>query len=296
MKPLPQVDGAQVRTVGDLDRAVRTLSSYFHTNAVVIVGSQSVLVGWPDAPVLMRTSGEIDAYPANARLWERDNPGSEASEEIAAMFGQDSPFAMQYGFYIDGVDDQTAKLPPGWQKRAVFREVQGKAAVHAIAPSTEDMIVAKLYRLVEKDRAYIEAYHEVRTLDIGLLKSRFLECGHPHAFEERAFRFLDGLPPKPLPPRPTSAISIPPHPPETHAAFLSKNGYRVTIREWDEELKLYLDCGNTLGPAIIEAEAHGYAIHGKLMSEDEWRQHPEVVDAMRLISLPYSEGPTSTRQ
>lgn len=44
---------------------------------MVVVGSQSVLVDWPDAPALMRTSGEIDAYPANARLLERGKPGYE---------------------------------------------------------------------------------------------------------------------------------------------------------------------------------------------------------------------------
>jgi hypothetical protein len=53
----------------------------------VVVGKHSVLVGWPDAPALRRTSGEIDAYPANARLLERSKPGCEVSEKIFALVG-----------------------------------------------------------------------------------------------------------------------------------------------------------------------------------------------------------------
>jgi hypothetical protein len=34
------------------------------------LGSQSILLSWPDAPVILRTSGEIDAYPENAKIWE----------------------------------------------------------------------------------------------------------------------------------------------------------------------------------------------------------------------------------
>ena len=111
---------SEVRTTRDLETAVRQIAGYFETEAVVIVGSQSVLVGWPTAPVLMRTSGEIDAYPANARDWEDGhNLIREASEEIAALFGQGSKFHARYGFYIDGVDDRTATLPPGWKERGL---------------------------------------------------------------------------------------------------------------------------------------------------------------------------------
>ncbi|MGB7658956.1 MAG: hypothetical protein WBL96_11575, partial [Pseudolabrys sp.] len=70
----------------------------------------------------MRVSPEIDAYPANARLWELEekvrhpNESPEASEHINALFGSGSLFHQTHGFYIDGVDENTAKLPAGWQK------------------------------------------------------------------------------------------------------------------------------------------------------------------------------------
>jgi hypothetical protein len=79
-----------LQTEGDLRRAVRSLARHFKTDTVIMIGSQSILVDWPDAPVQMRLSGEIDAYPANARAWEKANPGLLASEEINALFGYDS--------------------------------------------------------------------------------------------------------------------------------------------------------------------------------------------------------------
>ncbi|WP_051379659.1 hypothetical protein [Bradyrhizobium murdochi] len=29
----------------------------------------ALLLSWPDAPFVLRTSGEIDAYPENAKIW-----------------------------------------------------------------------------------------------------------------------------------------------------------------------------------------------------------------------------------
>jgi hypothetical protein len=56
--------------LGDLDHAVRAIATEFNTDKVFIIGSQGILLGWPDAPTLMRSSPEIDAFPGNARIWE----------------------------------------------------------------------------------------------------------------------------------------------------------------------------------------------------------------------------------
>src|SRR5215467_7336750 len=118
-----------VRTLEDLERAVRAVATEFKTDKVFIIGSQSILLAWPDAPALMRTSPEIDAYPENAGDWERKerkkhpDEAPEASEQINALFGSGSQFHQTHGFYIDGVDQHTARLPDGWQTRAVVRQV-----------------------------------------------------------------------------------------------------------------------------------------------------------------------------
>lgn len=183
------------RTADDLYRAVRALSYHFKTDTVIVVGSQAVLVGWPEAPALLRMSEEIDAYPDNYRDWEHDHPGEEASEEINALFGWGSHFHDTHGFYIDGVNDTTAKLPQGWIDRAVRVQVRdGDHTVFAVAPCPEDLTVSKLFRMAEKDEAYIRAWHEIRPLDIETVLSRFLSISPAPEIEARAIRFLKTIP------------------------------------------------------------------------------------------------------
>src|SRR5262249_41654972 len=148
------------RTWEDLERTVRAIATEFKTDKVFIIGSQAMLLSWPDAPHEMKASLEIDAFPENARVWEieekQKHPDQtpEASEHIDALFGMGSHFHRTHGFYIDGVDEKTAKLPAGWAERAVVRQVDvgGRRAL-AIAPCPEDLIVSKLARLDDKDKA-----------------------------------------------------------------------------------------------------------------------------------------------
>jgi hypothetical protein len=140
-----------VRTFEDLVEAVRAIARLFETDKVFIIGSQSILLSWPDAPMVLRTSGEIDAYPENAKSWEvaqkEQDPEypPEASEEINALFGEGSNFHREHGFYIDGVDENSARLPPDWTNRTIDREVEvdGRKVI-AVAPCPEDVIVSKL--------------------------------------------------------------------------------------------------------------------------------------------------------
>ncbi|MCA6112478.1 helix-turn-helix domain-containing protein [Bradyrhizobium sp. CNPSo 4026] len=121
------------RTLEDLIETVKVIARYFDADEVFIIGSQSILLSWPDAPVMMRTSSEIDAYAGNAKLWEitqkqldpDDDP--EASEEIAALYGEGSAFHKQHGFYIDGVDEHTATLPRQWQLRLEGLKIESVA-------------------------------------------------------------------------------------------------------------------------------------------------------------------------
>jgi hypothetical protein len=54
-------DDAALRTEEDLQRVVRALAREFKTDTVFIIGSQAILMSWPDAPGVMRASPEIDA-------------------------------------------------------------------------------------------------------------------------------------------------------------------------------------------------------------------------------------------
>ena len=189
-----------VRTIEDLVETVRAIARRFETDKVFIVGSQSILLSWPEAPIVLRTSGEIDAYPENAKIWEirqkemdPEYP-SEASEEINALFGQGSDFHREHGFYIDGVDENTARLPPDWTKRAIHREVEVDGRlVLAVAPCPEDIIVSKLARLSEKDREFIKAFHTARPLNCDLIVERIKVTKLESAFQKQAIAFVGRL-------------------------------------------------------------------------------------------------------
>jgi hypothetical protein len=53
------------RTLEDLDRTVRAIATEFKTDTIFIIGSQGILLGWPDAPAIMRASPKIDALSRN---------------------------------------------------------------------------------------------------------------------------------------------------------------------------------------------------------------------------------------
>ena len=130
-----------VRDREDLLRAARSVAEHFSAERVIIVGSQAILLTWPDAPVVMKITPEIDIYPENNRDWEARNPGFEASEEISVLFGEMSQFHERFGFYLDGVDENTVRMPPDWLDHAETMEldVYGRTAV-VVCPSIEESL------------------------------------------------------------------------------------------------------------------------------------------------------------
>jgi hypothetical protein len=159
------------RAIGpdDLRRAVCSVADHFSTDTVYIIGSQALLVGRDDIARGLRFSREIDAYPANREEWEATSDGIEASEAINAMFGEGSDFHEAHGFFIDGVDEETAKLPPDWRDRAVTKIFEGPAGrrIKAVAPAPEDVVAAKMVRGEDKDLEFA-----ARCLGEGLTTNR----------------------------------------------------------------------------------------------------------------------------
>lgn len=160
---------------------------------MVIIGSQAILATFPEAPALMRASVEIDAYPANAREWETKS-GLEASEEVNALFGYGSDFHVTHGFYIDGVDETTATLPPDWRDRQVLTPVECHGrTVYAVTPELHDLVVSKLCRLDQDDRKYVLALHGDKPLDLVMLRQRITTVEAVKEIKARATQFVETL-------------------------------------------------------------------------------------------------------
>jgi hypothetical protein len=192
-------DSRRFRTLEDLDRTVRAIAHEFKTDTVFIIGSQAIMMSWPDAPPEMRGTPEIDAYPENARVWEVEQAAKgevspEASEHIHGLFGDGSLFHRTHGFYIDGVDERTARLPKGWNERAIVKGllVDGRQ-VKAVAPAPEDVIVSKLARFDDKDKEFVRAYHRSRPLNLQLVEERIRETELEPGLAELAIAFVRSL-------------------------------------------------------------------------------------------------------
>ena len=124
-----------------LEHIIRAAAAILDTDEFIVVGSQSILGAYPDAPASLKVSIEAHLYP-------RLHP--ERSEALAAI-GELSPFHDTFNIYADGVSEETATLPEGWQDRLV--KVQNKNSNGAIAWCLDptDLAIAKHVAGRDKD-------------------------------------------------------------------------------------------------------------------------------------------------
>lgn len=132
-------------------------------------------------------------------------PVADSNEETARLAdliegvaGEFSPFEGLHGFSIDGVDLDTAILPDGWRGRLV-KVPNANTAAPAGEPQftgwcldKEDLCVAKLIALREKDRNFVSALLEADLVDPDLIATRLMMVSseHPKA-TERALTWLN---------------------------------------------------------------------------------------------------------
>lgn len=134
-------------TRDQLEHAIRAVCDLTEDDEVYVFGSQAILGQYPDAPAGLLVSEEADISPKH-RL--------EHTELIDAMLGQDSMFHDTHGFYVQGVPIyETARLPPGWETRAV--RVQNSNTRDKIGWCVEahDLAASKLAAFRDKDRDFV---------------------------------------------------------------------------------------------------------------------------------------------
>ncbi len=94
----------------DLEHLIRACSEITREYELVVIGSQAILGTHPNPPAELTVSAEADIYPLN-------NPA--LSELIDGAIGEGSVFHETNGYYAQGVDIHTAKLPHDWRDRVV---------------------------------------------------------------------------------------------------------------------------------------------------------------------------------
>ncbi|MGH7696374.1 MAG: DUF6036 family nucleotidyltransferase [Gemmatimonadaceae bacterium] len=139
--------------------AIRAAASVASTDEFLVFGSQAILVHDPDPPLELRQSIELDVVPTKV---------PERWEDIDGVLGDLSLFHSTHGFYVHGVESQTAVFPHGWKKRCIRVHV-GKPAVTVVCPELHDLAASKLAAGRDKDFSYVSVL-----LHTGYVKSAML--------------------------------------------------------------------------------------------------------------------------
>jgi hypothetical protein len=181
-----------------LEHAIRTACQIIGQPAVIVVGSQSILGTFREdqLPAEATMSAEIDILP----IADDNDETARLADIIEGVAGELSPFEELHGFSIDGVDLTTSALPAGWRDRLVIVQNANTAAPDGEPQYTgwcldkEDLCVAKLCALREKDQNFVAALFGSKLIDRDIILTRLATVDERHrGAAERAGSWLRSL-------------------------------------------------------------------------------------------------------
>ena len=140
-------------TRSELEHVIRAAGAVSDDREIVIIGSQSMLGQFPDAPAALRVSMEADVYPRNR---------PERSDLIDGAIGEGSQFHEQFGYYAQGVGEATATLPDGWRDRLVRIRNANTGESTGLCLEVHDLAISKYAAGREKDLAFTAALARYR--------------------------------------------------------------------------------------------------------------------------------------
>jgi hypothetical protein len=140
----------------DLEHVIRAAAAITDEKIFVVIGSQAILAQHPNAPEILRRSPEADLYPANR---------PELADVIEGAIGIDSPFHRTFGYYVEAVGPETAKLPSGWEARAVRLSGPATGGATALCPEANDLAASKLVAGRPKDLEWLAAALTAKLID-----------------------------------------------------------------------------------------------------------------------------------
>jgi hypothetical protein len=132
-------------TRSELEHVIRAAGAIADDREIVVIGSQSVLGQFPDAPPALLASMEADVYP-------RNRPGR--ADLIDGAIGEGSHFHEQFGYYAQGVGETTATLPKGWSGRLVRVKNANTGGIEGLCLEVHDLAISKYVAGREKDLAF----------------------------------------------------------------------------------------------------------------------------------------------
>jgi hypothetical protein len=152
-----------------LEHLIRAAAVIADDPEIVIIGSQAILGQFPHAPAPMRISVEADLFPLN-------HP--ERADLIEGSIGELSPFHQTFGYYAEGVGEETARLPQGWKERLVVIQNENTRGARGLCLEVHDLLVAKAIAGREKDLSFLSeaARHQMADLETLLHRLTTVEA------------------------------------------------------------------------------------------------------------------------
>lgn len=135
-------------TRSELEHVIRAAGAIADDREIVVIGSQSVLAQYPDAPEILRASMEADVYPRNR---------PERADLIDGAIGEGSNFHEQFGYYAQGVGETTATLPKKWRERLVRVKNPNTGGIEGLCLEVHDLAISKYVAGRAKDLAFTAA-------------------------------------------------------------------------------------------------------------------------------------------
>lgn len=160
-----------------LEHLIRAASVIADDDTIVVIGSQAILGQFPDAPESMRISVEADLFPLN-------HP--ERADVIEGSIGELSPFHDTFGYYAQGVAEETAVLPQGWRDRLVVIRNENTRGAKGLCLEVHDLLVAKAIAGREKDLSFLLDAARHRMADLKVLLQRLATVTAAPAVREQA--------------------------------------------------------------------------------------------------------------
>ena len=129
-----------------LEHLLRAAGSIAGQDRVIVIGSQSILGAWPDAPASLLMSMEADfIFP--------DNP--ESSDIVDGTIGEGSIFHETFGYYAQGVGATTAILPADWRDRLHVVDSPDTRGTKGLCLDPADLLASKYAAGRDKDFEFI---------------------------------------------------------------------------------------------------------------------------------------------
>jgi hypothetical protein len=156
----------------ELEHVLRASAAITLDTSFVVIGSQSVLLDFPDAPAELLLSNELGLYPAL-------HP--ERSDLIDGAIGQLSMFHDTFGYHADGVSPDTATMPADWM---TFAKLHYIGELTVICPDLHDIAVSKCVAGRDKDAGWVRGLlrHHIITIDRLVERLQQLDASaHPPA-------------------------------------------------------------------------------------------------------------------